>query len=61
MARKNTGWGKNGRPFSEKEFKNSYIKESHKNFTYNQYLKEVLKTLSSKNKRLKESLKRGMR
>ena len=52
IVRKLTGWGTRGRLFSEKEYNRSFIKSSLK-MNYSSYLKEVSKTYSSRNKRLR--------
>lgn len=50
--RKHTGWGKGGRPFTKKEYNNSYLKESF-GFSYTTYLKKYTGHLKKprKNKR----------
>lgn len=35
------GWGYKGRPFSRKEFKNSFLKQRSEKFSYEDYLKEI--------------------
>ena len=61
MVKKLTGWGTRGRPFSESEFKRSYIRVNTSVKKYPDYLKRVAKTLASKNIRDKRSLKAGMK
>jgi len=54
---KNTGWTKAGRPFSKKEYDNSYIKDSFK-MTYAGYLKELARQEGTKKKPAKKTTKK---
>ena len=40
MVKKLTGWGIKGKPFSREQFKNTFIKGSHK-MSYKQYLIDI--------------------
>ena len=60
-TKKLTGWGIKGRPFSKSEFDRSWIKTTTTVKTYPNYLKAIAKTLASRNVKLKNSLKQGMK
>jgi len=38
MMKKNTGWQKGLRKFTEKEFNNSFLKQNYKGFSYEDYI-----------------------
>ena len=61
LIRRLTGWGTKGRPFSQSEFNRSYIKKNIHSLSYSRYLMEVSKSLRSKNRRKRESIKIGMK
>jgi len=50
--RKITGWGMRGRPFSPKEYENSYIKKSFKE-SYAKYLKDYAILMKLRKKKRK--------
>jgi len=52
MKGKMKGWATRGRPFSEKEFNNSYIKQNSKRLTYKRYLETFAKDYKKKHFRM---------
>lgn len=57
--RLHTGWGKGERDFSEKEFKNSWIKKNYgSTFSYDKYLEARLRMKLNEKRRKAYALKR---
>jgi hypothetical protein len=48
-----TGWGKKGRPFSKKEFDNSYLKKNNK-MSYKTYLEKYARIVVGKKSKPKK-------